>query len=134
MTDMQPLGDDTGQGFELVAASVRADSADLPTFLEVLASKLSEALPGMVVVKRSGGLFARNKPVSQIDVTVDDHRYTAVVRGPALDTSVAHEVRGVRLSGDQLPLDAWIAELGRSLEAFAQRSAVTSEALRRLLG
>jgi hypothetical protein len=131
---MQPVDGSDGQGFELVAASIRADSADLPAFLEVLAVKLADALPGMVVVKRSGGLFARNRPVSQIDVTIDDHRYTATVRGPVLDTSVAHEVRGVRLSGEQVPLETWIADLGRALDAFARRSAVTSEALRRLLG
>lgn len=131
---MQPLDGSDPQGFELVAASIRADSADLPAFLEVLAVKLADALPGMVAVKRSGGVFSRNRPVAQIDVTIDDHRYTAAVRGPVLDTSVAHEVRGVRLSGEQVPLETWIAELGRGLDAFARRSAVSSEALRRLLG
>ena len=128
---MQPVD---GQRFELVAASLRADSADLPAFLEVLAGKLSDALPGLVQVKRSGGMFARTKPVAQIDVSLDDRRYTATVRGPVVDTFVAHEVRGVRLSGDQVPLDTWITELGQGLEVFARRSAVGSEALRRLLG
>ena len=80
---MQPLDGSDPQGFELVAASIRADSADLPAFLEVLAVKLADALPGMVVVKRGGGVFSRNRPVSQIDVALDDHRYTAAVRGPS---------------------------------------------------
>jgi hypothetical protein len=123
-----------GQGFELLAASLRADSADLPAFLEVLAGKLADALPGMVTVKRSGGLFAKRKPVQQIDVSIGDRRYTALVRGPVVETSVAHEVRGVRLSGDPLPLDAWLNQLGQSLDAFAQESAAGSQALRRLLG
>lgn len=122
-----------GQGFEMLAASLRADSADLPAFLEVLAAKLVDALPGMVTVKRSGGLFAKRKPVAQIDVSVDDRRYTATVRGPVIDTFVAHEVRGVRLSGDAVALELWVSQLGQSLDAFAQRSATGSEALRRLL-
>jgi hypothetical protein len=123
-----------GQGFEMLAASLRADSADLPAFLEVLAGKLADALPGLVTVKRSGGPFAKRKPVAQIDVSLDDRRFTATVRGPLIDTFVAHEVRGVRLSGDALPLDAWLNQLGLGLNAFAQRSAVGSAALRRLLG
>lgn len=123
-----------GQGFEMLAASLRADSADLPAFLEVLAGKLTDALPGMVEVKRSGGIFAKKHPVAQIDVALDDRRYTAAVRGPMLDTFVAHEVRGVRLSGDAVTLDVWLAQLGASLDAYAQRSAVGSAALRRLLG
>ncbi len=122
-----------GQGFELLAASLRADSADLPGFLEVLAVKLADALPGMVTVKRSGGLFAKRKPVAQIDVGLDDRRFTAAVRGPVVETFVAHEVRGVRLSGDAVPLDVWLGQLGQSLDAYAQRSAIGSDALRRLL-
>jgi hypothetical protein len=121
------------QGFDLLAASLRADSADLPSFIEALAAKLADALPGMVVVKRSGGMFAKSKPISQIDVSLDDRRYTASVRGPTLDTTVAHEVRGVRLSGESVPLDAWLSQLGAGLDAYAQRSAMGSAALRRLL-
>jgi len=123
-----------GQGFELLAASLRADTADLPSFLEALAAKLADALPGMVTVKRSGGLFAKNHPVAQIDVSLDDYRYTATVRGPMIDTFIAHEVRGVRLSGDAVPLDEWITQMGAGLDAYAQRSAMGSAALRRLLG
>ncbi|MDX6245748.1 MAG: hypothetical protein QOE76_3471 [Frankiales bacterium] len=123
-----------GQGFEMLAASLRADSADLPAFLEVLAAKLDDALPGLVTVKRSGGIFAKRKPVAQIEVGLDDRRFTATVRGPVVDTFVAHEVRGVRLSGDAVPLDEWLGQLGQGLNAFARRSAVGSEALRRLLG
>ena len=123
-----------GQGFEMLAASLRADSADLPAFLEILAGKLADALPGLVTVKRSGGLFAKRRPVSSIEVSLDDRRFTATVRGPVVDTFVAHEVRGVRLSGDTVSLEAWLAEMGNGLDAHARRSAAGSAALRRLLG
>ncbi|MDX6255850.1 MAG: hypothetical protein QOJ11_2184 [Frankiales bacterium] len=123
-----------GQGFELLAASLRADSADLPAFLEVLAGKLADALPGLVTVKRSGGLFAKRKPIASIEVSLDDRRYTATVRGLVVDTFVAHEVRGVRLSGDSVPLQTWLTEMGNGLDAYARRSAAGSAALRRLLG
>jgi hypothetical protein len=123
-----------GQGFEMLAASLRADSADLPAFLEILAVKLADALPGLVTVKRSGGMFAKRKPVASIDVSLDDRRFTATARGPVIDTFIAHEVRGVRLSGDSVPLEAWLTEMGNSLDGYARRSAAGSAALRRLLG
>lgn len=131
MTEMD-LPDE--QGFDLMAASLRADTADLPAFLEALAAKLVDALPGMVSVKRSGGMFAKAHPVSQIEVGLDDRRYSLTVNGGRVDAFVAHEVRGVRLSGDAVPLDTWITQLGSGLGAHASRSASGAEALRRLLG
>ena len=41
-------------GFELVAASLRADATDLAAFVEALAVKLEGALPGSVRVERRG--------------------------------------------------------------------------------
>jgi hypothetical protein len=130
VTEME-LPDD--QSFDLMAASLRADTADLPAFLEVLAAKLVDALPGMVTVKRSGGMFARTKPVSQIDVSLDDRRYSLAATGSRLNASVAHEVRGVRLSGDDVPLDTWLSELSKGLNAYAAQHASGAAALRRLL-
>ena len=121
------------QGFDMLAASLRADTADLPSFLEAWPPSSPTRCQAWSTVKRSGGLFAKSHPVAQIDVSLDDHRYTAAMRGPMIDTSIAHEVRGVRLSGDAVPLDAWITQMGASLDAYAQRSAMGSAALRRLL-
>jgi hypothetical protein len=47
--------------FDLLAASMRADAADLHTFLEVLAAKLESALPGRVTVRRRAGLLLRTQ-------------------------------------------------------------------------
>ena len=55
MGDLEPSG--PASNFDLLAASLRADAADLKTFMEVLATKLSDALPNMVRVEREGGLF-----------------------------------------------------------------------------
>ena len=46
------------EDFETVAASLRADAADLPSFIEALAVKLEGALPGRVgtaVIPSEGG-------------------------------------------------------------------------------
>ena len=45
--------------FDMVAAGLRADAADLDAFVEALAVKLEGALPGRVTIARQGGLFSR---------------------------------------------------------------------------
>jgi len=47
--------------FDMVAAGLRADAADLDAFVEALAVKLEGALPGRVAIARHGGLFSRSK-------------------------------------------------------------------------
>ena len=41
-----------GLDIDLIAASLRADASDLGAFVEALATKLEEAVPGSVVVER----------------------------------------------------------------------------------
>lgn len=53
MSDIQSgTGEDT---FDLAAAGLRGDGAELVTSEEVLAAKLEQALPGQARVERSGG-------------------------------------------------------------------------------
>ena len=73
-------GDDGG--FELLSASLRASSGDLKTFVEVLAGKLEQALPGRVVVERRPvRRFSKEKRVARIEVALGDNRYVAIGEG-----------------------------------------------------
>jgi hypothetical protein len=68
-------------GFELLAASLRASSGDLDTFVEVLAEKLEQALPGRVMVERRAvRRFSKNRRVARIQLTLGDNRYIAVAK------------------------------------------------------
>src|SRR5262245_58954256 len=97
-------------GFELLAASLRASSGDLTTFVEVLADKLERALPGRVVVERRAvRRFSREKRVVRVELGLGDDRFIAVVRGGALETRCARAVRGVVLKSELVPLDGWLA-------------------------
>src|SRR5438105_14651993 len=64
---------ETTPDFELVAASLRADSSDLDAFVPTLAAKLCEALPAQVDVQRRG-LLGRG-PVRRVAVSVGDNIY-----------------------------------------------------------
>jgi hypothetical protein len=119
---------------DLLAASLRADSGDLGAFVEGLAAKLEDALPGMTKVQRARrGMFG---PKIVRKVTVDG-------AGERLELSRSEddviETRRCRLSGgivlksDPIDTDAWLRGIGEALAAEAQRSEQTRRALERLL-
>jgi hypothetical protein len=122
-------------GFDLVAASLRADTTDLVAFVEALAVKLQEALPGAVVVERKGGgLLSRGqKHVRRISVSMDDGRYDLEWAAAGLETSHCSEVRGIVIKSERLGLDEWIDALSRQLTDRAQKSEQARAALQRLL-
>ncbi len=62
-------------GFEIVAASLRADSSNLNAFLPALAVKLSGALPQQTSVHYHGGVFSKKKTVQAIDVDLGELRF-----------------------------------------------------------
>jgi hypothetical protein len=120
-------------GFELVAASLRADATDLAAFVEALAVKLEGALPGSVHVERRGGLFSREKRVRRISVTMAETRYDLERDDGSLRTSRCSEVRGIVIKSEPLDLDAWIEALSRDLSEQARQSERARIALERLL-
>ena len=126
---------DGEDGFELLSASLRASSGDLTTFVEVLADKLEQALPGRVTVERRAvRRFSKEKWVARIEVALGDNRYVAVAKEGALETRCAKAVRGVVLKTETLPLNAWLEELGRDLAVEAEASEQSRLALEQLFG
>lgn len=121
-------------GFDLVAASLRADASDLRAFAEALAIKLEGALPGHTRVERRGGLLSRGKPVRSIAVTFGELCYRLEVDGGQLGPCRQKAVRGIVLHTEDLPLDDWIDGLSRELTAMAATSEQSREALARMLG
>jgi hypothetical protein len=119
--------------FDLVAASLRADSVDIQAFVEALATKLSESFPGRVKVERSGGILRGAKPVRKIVVELGDDRYQLDHDHGAAVCSRSAMVRGIALRTEELGLDAWIDLLSRSLVLQAETSEQGRNALARLL-
>jgi hypothetical protein len=108
--------------FDLVAASLRADAADLDAFVEALAVRLEGALPGQVEVERKGGLLGANKRVRRIEVTLGDQRFEAEVDRGRVTWRRRSVVRGIALKTQELDLDAWIDALSRDLVEEGERS------------
>lgn len=122
-------------GFEMLAASLRADAGDTLAFMEALATKLGGALPHRVRVERGGGLFARTHPVRLISVNLGDWEYIVTAEPDGqLAAARTHAVRGISLKSEPVPLDQWIEDLSDGLAELARASLQDRTALQRLLG
>jgi hypothetical protein len=118
---------------DLLAASLRADLSDLSAFVEALAVKLEDAVPGGVgVERRREGLFGP-KLVRRIALDTGDQRLELRVAGHGLETTCSKVSGGIVLKSEKLGTDAWLAALGQALAVQAQRSETTRRALERLL-
>ncbi len=118
----------------MLLASLRADAGDAHAFVQALAAKLEDALPGQVTIERHGGLFSREKPVRRIELELGEHRYRITDQGHGrLEVERLRVVRGVTLKREDLTVDAWIAALTEELSDMAESSNRAREALERLL-
>jgi hypothetical protein len=121
--------------FDLVAAGLRGDGTDLAISIEVLASKLEQALPGQArVERRGGGLLGRGeKRVRAVRVELGTAAYLLGVDGGRLEGFRERQVGGISIKREPLAPDEWIAALTADLRAEAQRSAHARAALEELL-
>jgi hypothetical protein len=123
-----------GIDVDVLAATLRASSSDLGVFVEVLAEKLEQALPGRVQVERRSTRFlGKEKRVGRIQCQLGDVRYVLAARGGVPETSRATAVRGVVLKTEPLPLSGWLDALARDLAHEAQTSELARVTLQQLL-
>jgi len=121
--------------FDLAAAGLRLDGADLAMSVQVLAAKLEQALPGQArVERRGGGLFGRGeKRVQRVHVEVGSCAYELAVDGARVQGSRVRQSGGIAIKRESLDPDAWIAALTADLHVEAERSAQARAALEKLL-
>jgi membrane protease subunit (stomatin/prohibitin family) len=115
--------------FDMLAASIRADSSDLRTFLDVLATKLEGSLPGHVKVEREGGLLHKSERVRRLSVELGDRVYQMEWAQQSLHPLVGP--RGQALS--TVSLDDWVGGLWQDLREYSRANAQGKTALDQIL-
>ena len=133
-SSLRPVSSESaGVDLDLLAASLRADSSDLTAFVESMAAKLEEAVPGRVRVdRRRTGMFGP-KAVRSVQVDLGERRLELRADRGAVQTRWARLSGGIVLKNEELEIDAWLAMLSEALAAEANRSEATRQALERLL-
>ncbi len=118
---------------DLIAASLRADSTDVGTFVEALAVKLEEAVPGSVTVeRRREGMFGP-KLVRRIAVDAGGQRLELRRSSAGIETKCSRLSGGIVIKNEDVDTDTWLHALGEALAVQARRSETTRQALERLL-
>jgi hypothetical protein len=130
------MGTDESDSLELdlLAASLRADLGDIAAFVEGLAVKLEESLPGVVQVERVKQGFRGPKFVRRIALDAGSGERLELRReGDRVQTLRARTSGGIVLKTEPLDVDAWLTELTAAVAAEAGRNERTRQALERLL-
>jgi hypothetical protein len=118
---------------DVLAASLRADSADAEEYVEVLAGKLTGALPGRVQVQRRRAGLLGPKRIQRVVISLTDCRPEVEVADGAVQAVWTQTSGGIALKHERIDFDDWLRRLSESLATEAQRSERTRTALRRLL-
>lgn len=116
--------------FDVLAASLRGDSADWQTYMVYLATKMTAALPMHVKVERRG--IFKNGPPRKVSVTMGDHTYVVEEQHGSLASSRNRVVGGVEISHEPMDLSLWAEHLVADLRKLAARSADHRRALEKL--
>jgi hypothetical protein len=92
--------------FDLLAAALRADDADLHAYVEALAAKLEGAFPDRTRVERKRKLLGGRGGVEQIDLRLGDEQFRLRTDDGGAVCARRRVVRGITLndrgSGDSL--------------------------------
>jgi len=135
---MTSTGDDADVA--KLAAALRSDADDLSLYAGFLLNTLSQALPAhLITVDRERGLRERMQGkegrITGVHVHLGDWRFSLVrpgVGAPA-EAIAGHEVNGIVLATERLPLDAWSTRLSQELLRRAHADSAAAASLGALL-
>ena len=115
-------GDALGR-IDLHAAFMRRAAADQPAFIEALAARLEQALPGFVRIEhKKDGLFAKIAHVHTISVDTGAAQYVLEQDHGVLHASCAQGTHGVILKREALTVPQWLDGLNMALDALSDEA------------
>jgi hypothetical protein len=97
--------------FDINAAWLRRFKSDAESNLRAFALRLKEALPELVTIHESRGLFSRSVKTKGVSVELGEKRYNLEIDGGRLKASIAMVVHGVVLNTKSVDPAEWFARL-----------------------
>jgi hypothetical protein len=108
--------------FDMAAASLQANTADVHMMLKLLVRQLADVLGKRLVFERAGGLLRRSDEVRSVELSLGDDVLRAEVDGASLRCTIGHSSGGIRIRSEQVTMDEWLRRLLQGLQAEAQHS------------
>ncbi|MEL5849541.1 MAG: hypothetical protein U7M05_09285 [Candidatus Igneacidithiobacillus chanchocoensis] len=116
--------------FDESAAWIRRSTTDLKAFVEALAERLQQSMPGLVEVeRRKDGLFSHHQHLAHLVLHAGDFDFHLQFDGTHIETLRARTVRGVVLKRDILPLGEWLQALLQETAAISSEMQAASQTL-----
>jgi hypothetical protein len=119
--------------FDLQAAWLRRFSADAESNLRAFALVLREAMPQLVTIQESRGLFSRNVKTTGVTVELGEHRYILQVAKGRLLAQIAMVVRGVTLNTKSVAPGEWFERLRTETQKASEHAQSFSQSLDRFM-
>lgn len=125
--------DDASLDLLVTAADLRLANEEVIATLERLAKLFELALPEHATVERGGWFLSKEKPVEKLALVFGDAGFELQREGKThVRALVQKRVRGVVLKTDEVPLDAWTAQVAEALNQLAARNDRARAALAQL--
>ncbi len=115
--------------FDTQAAWLRRFTSDSESNLRAFALRLREAMPDLVTVHESKGLFQRSGKITGVEIELGDSRYRLDLAGSRLKASVALVVRGIALNTRALEPAEWFARLVEETRKASDHARSLSQSL-----
>ena len=119
--------------FDIQAAWLRRFSEDAESNLRAFALLLREAMPQLVTIQESRGLFSRNPKTTGVIVELGEHRYILQVAKGRLQAQIAMVVRGVTLNTKDVAPAEWFVRLRDETQKASEHAQGFSQSLDRFM-
>ncbi len=134
-----PPSDNQPSGFDMLAAAIRYDSADIRAYGNVLVKTITDLFPAsMLEIESSQSLKDKLKGslgvVKSVKIRFDDLVLSLAIENSGPRPYVIKEVGKVIISKKEVSMSEWTENLHEALDAAAIKNAENADALRKLLG
>jgi len=120
--------------FDMQAAWLRRFQADAESNLKAFALRLKEAMPDLVTVHESKGLFSKSGKVTGVTVDLSEQKYKLELVNNRLQASIAMVVRGITLSTKVIDPAEWFAKLTEETQKASAHAQSLSQSLSAFMG
>jgi hypothetical protein len=119
--------------FDMQAAWLRRFKSDAESNLRAFALRLREALPDLVTIQETKGLFSRNAKTIGVTVELGENRYILQIVNGRLQASIAMVVRGVTLNTKSIDPADWFVRLAEETKKASEHVKSLSQSIAKFM-